>query len=176
MKAPQINQIHFLLNRNVSLGNETNGNEVRRGSADGAALLGCVPVSSSKRCQKGKRTPGNSHLLFFGGVKRFLISTFDRLRLTLICWWLSSDHVVVSLQPFLRFLLTLQKLEQCWSKVRRLVVIWGIVVVISLATKVPYQKWFHLRRRCLKTETLGAINPQQSSGKWEMGGKNIKSL
>lgn len=85
MKAPQINQIHFLLNRNTSPGNETNGNEVGRGSADGAALLGCVSVSSSKPCQKAKRTPGYSHLLFFGGVKRLLISTFDRLRLTLIC-------------------------------------------------------------------------------------------
>lgn len=65
MKAPQINQILFLLNRNVSLGNETNGNEVRRGSADGAALLGCVSVSSSKQRREGKRTPGNSRLLFF---------------------------------------------------------------------------------------------------------------
>lgn len=85
MKAPQINQIHFLLNRILSLGNETNGNEVRRGSADGAALLGCATVSSSKQCLKGKRTPGNSRFLFFGGVKRLLISTFDHLRLTLMC-------------------------------------------------------------------------------------------
>lgn len=47
--------------------NETNGNDVRRFSADGAALLGWNTVSLSKQCQNQKKKTGKK-LLSSGGV------------------------------------------------------------------------------------------------------------